>query len=285
MELRGAAAAKAICENLAPEIARLSGEGVTPCLAVIRVGARGDDVSYERGIMKRFDGASCRVRSVVLDADCTQRALEEALLAQNADPDIHGILVLRPLPRSFDEKRIAALIDPDKDVDCMSDAALGRVMKGGENAFAPCTAEAVVRILEHYAIPTEGSNALIVGRSLVVGKPLAMLLLAKNATVTVCHTRTKELAAQCRRADILVASVGKAHMISPDFIGANCTVADVGINAVDGAILGDVSDEANAAAANYTPVPGGVGSMTSAVLLEHTVRAAAIARGERDRQA
>lgn len=274
MELKGMPAARALTERAFPDIEALGAKGIVPCLAVVRIGARADDLSYEKGIAKRFAGAGCGIRSVALGENCPQADLECTLLHLNRDPAVHGILLLRPLPKRMDAAYIESLISPEKDVDGMSPVSLGRMFSGDRDAFAPCTAEAVVELLDYDQIPLAGKRVTVVGRSVVVGRPLFALLLARDATVTVCHTKTKELACVCREADILVSCAGKAGIIKREFIGLGCTVIDVGINMADGKLVGDVSPEACAAAENYSPVPGGVGAVTNAVLLWHTVRAA-----------
>jgi len=274
MELRGMPAAKAITEKLLPDIEALKARGIVPRLAVLRLGARPDDLSYEKGIAKRFAEAGCAAVSVALKEGCSQADLECTLLHLNREAGVHGILMLRPLPRQIDARRVEALIAPEKDVDGMSPQSLGRVLMGDGEAFAPCTAQAVVDLLDFYGIPLAGKRVAIVGRSVVVGRPLFALFVARDATPTVCHTKTENLARVCREADILVVCAGRPGFIDAAHIGENAVVIDVGINAVDGKIVGDVAPEACAAAAHYSPVPGGVGSVTNAVLLAHTARAA-----------
>lgn len=274
MELMGAPAARALIESLRPEIAALKARGVVPRLAIVRAGERADDLAYEMAIRKRFCEAGCETRSVVLPQDCTASALIREVASLDADPEIHGILVFRPLPKHIDELRIASLISPKKDVDGMSPASLGRLFLGAGEAYAPCTAEAVVKLLDYYQIPLAGRRATIVGRSAVVGRPLAALLLARDATVTICHTKTADLACACCAADILIACAGRAGLVGAEHIGENCTAVDVGINEQNGALVGDLSPAAQAAALHFSPVPGGVGALTNAVLLAHTVLAA-----------
>lgn len=274
MELAGLPAAQALTERLRPQIETLKARGVTPRLAVVRVGARPDDLSYEKAIEKRFAGAGCEIKSVALPEDCTQSALIHAVALLDGDPTIHGILVLRPLPKHIDASRIAALISPKKDVDGMNPASLGRILLGEGNAFAPCTAEAVVALLAHYDISLAGRRVAVVGRSAVVGRPLMALLLARDATVTVCHTKTVDLACACHEADILVACAGRPGLVGAEHVGANCTLVDVGVNMVEGKLTGDASGGAQCAALHFSPVPGGVGALTSAILLAHTVQAA-----------
>ena len=193
----------------------------------------------------------------------------------NEDEKTHGILVFRPLPKQLDDNRLKEIIRPDKDVDSISMTNAAKVFAGDKTGYAPCTAQAVMELLEHNKIDLTGKKVVIVGRSLVVGKPLAMLMLGKNATVTVCHTRTKNIAEECKRADILVACAGSAKMIKRDFTNPDQIVVDVGINFVDGAMCGDVDyDDVAEHVAAITPVPGGVGTVTTSVLLKHTLESA-----------
>lgn len=274
MELRGLPAAKAMTEKLLPAVEALRVRGIVPRLAVLRIGARADDLSYEKGIAKRFAEAGCEVKGVALKEDCPQADLACTLLHLNRDESVHGILLLRPLPGHIDASFVETLISPEKDVDGMNPQSLGRVLMGDREAFAPCTAKAVIELLDHYQIPLAGRRVAIVGRSVVVGRPLFALFVARDATPTVCHTKTRELACVCREADILVACAGKPGLITAEHIGKNATVIDVGINVANGKIVGDVAADACAAAEHVSPVPGGVGSVTNAVLLAHTVRAA-----------
>lgn len=275
-ELRGAPVAKAICAGLAPRVEALVGSGVTPRLAIVRVGENPGDLAYERGARSRMDkvGVACDVSA--LPANVSQAELEGVISSYAADPLTHGILLLRPLPREMDEDAVVACVPGAKDVDGMTPASLASTFTGKGEGFAPCTAEAVVRLLDHYEVPLEGARCVVVGRSLVVGRPLAQLLLSRNATVTVCHSRTRDLAAACREADVLVSCMGRAHAIARDMVSAGAVVVDVGTND-DGAggITGDVDfDAVSEVARAVTPVPGGVGSVTTSVLASHVVEAA-----------
>ena len=211
----------------------------------------------------------------MLPTDVSQAKLESALLCLNADKSINGILTFRPFPRALSEERIKTLIDPGKDVDGMSPANLAGVFSGDPDCFAPCTARAVVEVLDYYGIDIVGKRAVVVGRSMVIGRPVAMLLLSRNATVTICHTKTRDIEAVCREADILVACAGVAHMINRSFVKTGQVIVDVGINVTENGITGDVdTKDVETVAAAITPVPGGVGGVTAAVLLEHTVKSA-----------
>lgn len=278
-ELRGAPVARAIMDKTAGEITRLAQAGIMPKLAVFRVGSREDDIAYERSIIKRFSAADAAVEVMALSEDATQEELEAAVRRAADDESVHGILVFSPLPKKFNAGRIRMLIPAEKDVDGMTDASLAGVFRGDKNAFAPCTAQAVVEILRYYGMENlAGKRVTVVGRSTVVGKPLAMLLLGMNATVTVCHTKTADTAAECRRADVVIACAGQARMVTDEYMSAGQIIIDVGINADGDGICGDVDyAAAQSIVAAATPVPGGVGAVTTAVLLSHTVRNAATA--------
>ena len=278
-ELRGAPVARAIMDKTAGEITRLAQAGIMPKLAVFRVGSREDDIAYERSIIKRFSAAGAAAEVMALSEDAMQEELEAAVRRAADDESVHGILVFSPLPKKFNAGRISMLIPAEKDVDGMTDASLAGVFRGDKNAFAPCTAQAVVEILRYYGMENlAGKRVTVVGRSTVVGKPLAILLLGMNATVTVCHTKTADTAAECRRADVVIACAGQARMVTDEYMSAGQIIIDVGINADGDGICGDVDyATAQSIVAAATPVPGGVGAVTTAVLLSHTVRNAATA--------
>lgn len=274
-EYRGMPAVKAMAEEFKSRVAALKERGVYPKLAVVRVGEREDDIAYEKGIMKRFGTVEADVEVIKLPIDIDEESFEETIRRLNEDEKVHGILVFRPLPKQLDDNRLKEIIRPDKDVDSISMANAAKVFAGDKTGYAPCTAQAVMELLEHNKIDLTGKKVVIVGRSLVVGKPLAMLMLGRNATVTVCHTRTKNIAEECKRADILVACAGSAKMIKRDFTNPDQIVVDVGINFVDGAMCGDVDyDDVAEHVAAITPVPGGVGTVTTSVLLKHTLESA-----------
>lgn len=278
-ELKGKPVADAITAQMKDRIAALAEKGVAPTLAIVRVGERADDLSYERGALKRFASAGAQVRICALPADCTQKELEDTVCALNNDPAVHGILLFRPLPKHLSEAAVKQLLRPEKDMDCLTDAGYASLITGGR-LCPPCTPQAVVELIDHYGIDLTGKKVTVVGRSLVVGKPLALLLLGKNATVTVCHTRTKDLPAECRAADVVVACAGSAKMIGTEYVRPGQIVIDVGINVdAEGKLCGDVDFDAVADTVEaITPVPRGVGSITTAVLLKHVVEAAENAR-------
>lgn len=274
-QLRGMPVVKSICAALAPRLEALKERGIIPKLTILRVGANPDDLSYEKGILKRFHDNGAAVEVKELSPDVSQETLEALILSLNEDSSVHGILLFRPLPKTLDEKRISALIAPEKDVDGMGELNLAGVFAGKGDSYPPCTPQAVVELLDAYGIDCTGKRVVIVGRSVVVGKTLAMLLLQKNATVTICHTKTRDLAAECRKADILIACAGVAKMITPAFTNPNQIIVDVGINFADGKLCGDVDYDAVAPlVAGISPVPGGVGTITSTVILKHTVMGA-----------
>ena len=276
-DLRGKPVADALSEKLTARVAELKEGGISPKLAILRVGARDDDLSYERGALKRCAAIGIEVEQVVLDAACNQDELMAAIDRINADDTIHGCLMFRPLPKTLDEAAACAALDPAKDVDCITSGSLYGVFANRPVGFAPCTAEAVIEILDFYGYQLSGARVTVVGRSLVIGKPVSMMLQARNATVTMCHTRTRDLAAECAKAEILVVAAGHIGTAGAASVSAGQVVIDVGINWDEekGKLAGDVLyDEVAPIVDAITPVPGGVGSVTTAVLAKHVVEAA-----------
>ena len=273
-ELLGKPVADEITESLKPEILSLKQKGIVPTLAVIRVGAREDDLAYERGLKKRFENAECNVKIIELPEDVTQGVLDAAVASADEDPQIDGILMFRPLPKSLTDKNILNTISAVKDVDGMGKANMADIFSGAGEGHAPCTAEAVIEMLKHHNIEIKGKRVTVVGRSLVIGKPVSMLLLKENATVKVCHTKTEDLKAECRWADIVVACAGKAKMLDADYFRAGQTVIDVGMNVdEEGKLCGDVDYASVSEIVDaITPVPRGVGSVTTSVLLRAVVQ-------------
>ena len=260
-----------------PAYAKGSAEGCRrPRLAIVRVGENPSDLSYEKGAVKRLGqaGAECLVKA--FPADVPAQALAQTLDRLSADAAVDGILMFRPLPGNLPEKELLGHIAAEKDCDCVTREGLGKLFAGDPDAIPPCTAQAVLEVLKYYQIPIAGRNAVVIGRSLVIGKPVSMLLLAQNATVTICHSRTQNLPEICRRADILVAAVGKEKFVKPDWIRPGAAVVDVGIHvSADGKLTGDVDPAVYDLPEGYvTPVPGGLGPVTTAVLARNTVRAA-----------
>ena len=274
--LKGGEAAAAMNEKTAARVAALTAAGVVPTLAVVRMGAREDDLSYERGVMNRCAKLGIQVKHCLLEADASQDQLLEVIRDINWDNSIHGCLLFRPLPAQINDKAVREALAPEKDVDGITDASLAGVFTSSGVGYAPCTAQACVEILDHYGIPLEGKRVTVVGRSLVVGKPAAMLLDRKNATVTICNSRTRNLPELCRQADVLVVAMGKRGAIGGDCVAPGQVVVDVGIHTDEnGKLCGDVRfAEAEPVAAAITPVPGGVGAMTTSVLAAHVVEAA-----------
>lgn len=250
--------------------------GYIPTLAIVRVGEKPDDISYERGARKKAESMGLLVRSFAFPETITEEQFLDEFQSINEDERIDGILLLKPLPRHISEKKIEQILNPLKDLDGITPANIAGVFAGETSAFAPCTAQAVMEVLDFYGEAVEGKRAVVIGRSMVVGRPLAMLLLRKNATVTICHTKTKDLEKVCKEADILVAAAGKAKMADDRFVREGAVVLDVGIHVdEDGKLCGDVDFEsASSRASAITPVPGGVGTVTTAVLCLHLVQAA-----------
>lgn len=271
--LKGADVIAAMKQRMQKELEK---QPRTPKLTIIRVGERPDDLSYERGAKKRMQGIGIAYESYVFPADVNNELFFKEFEAINTDPSVDGILVLRPLPAHLDEKRIEQMIDPAKDVDGISPINMAKVFAGDDSGFAPCTAQAVVEMLDFAGIELSGKRVAIIGRSLVVGKPLAMLLMKKNATVTVCHTKTVDMPTICREAEIVIAAAGRAKMIDQTYIGKDAIVIDVGINMDENnKLCGDVDlDSIKEVASIATPVPGGVGTVTTSVLAQHVVQAA-----------
>jgi methylenetetrahydrofolate dehydrogenase (NADP+)/methenyltetrahydrofolate cyclohydrolase len=272
--LKGAAVSAKIKEQVETLLTDLKGK--TPKLAIVRVGERPDDLSYERGALKKMESFGLMGESFAFPQDITDEAFKKEFAKINENPDIDGILLLRPLPKQIKEKDIEHMIDPGKDLDGISPENIARVFAGDDTGFAPCTAEAVVEVLKANDISLIGKRVAIVGRSMVVGRPLSMLMLKENATVTICHTRTEDLKETCKNAQILVAAAGRARMVDASFVGTDAIVVDVGINVdEDGKLCGDVDfDSLEGTASMATPVPGGVGAVTTAVLARHLVMAA-----------
>lgn len=274
--LRGVPAARELTERLRAASDGLRARGVMPTLALVRVGERDDDLAYERAALKRCEQCGVEARRVPLPAEASQSELLSAIRRLNGDALVHGILLFRPLPRSLDEAVACAAIAPEKDVDGVTGASMAALYAGTGGGFAPCTAEACLELLRYYRVPLDGARVVVVGRSLVIGRPAALLLLRENATVSVAHTHTKDLPALCRSSDVLVVAAGKQGLVGAEHVRAGQVVVDVGVHAApDGAMRGDVRfDEAEPIVRAITPVPGGVGSLTTAILCRHVIEAA-----------
>lgn len=253
----------------------LKSKGVNPTLSIVMVGNREDSLAYAQGAKKALSscGIGCRIDR--FPESISQEEFIENIERINADNGVHGILIMRPLPNSIEWDQVQRAVMPEKDVDCITTYNLGRVFEGRKDVFYPCTARAVMDILDYYRVELQGKKAVVVGRSLVVGRPVAVMLLQKNATVTVCHSKTANLPEVTSRGDILVAAVGVPQMVKKEHVKQGAVVIDVGINVVGGKLVGDVDYyEVSQVAGMITPVPGGVGSVTTAVLMEHVVTAA-----------
>ena len=272
--LKGLPVANAINEKLIEEVKDL--KGPLPRLAIIRVGERPDDCSYERGAVKKMEKVGFRCSTFAFPGDIDNDTFQAEFDKINNDDDIDGILLLRHLQKHLDERSVEERIDPRKDLDGISPMNLAKVFAGDETGYGPCTAEAVIEMLDFAGIDPKGRRATVVGRSLVIGKPVAMMLMKRNATVTVCHTKTADMAGTCKNAEILVAAAGSAKMINKDFVAQDAVVIDVGINVDEnGNLCGDVDfADIEGRAAIATPVPGGVGSVTTSVLAKHLLKAA-----------
>ena len=275
-QLLGKEVTAAMNEKIKSDVAKLLEKGVTPTLGIIRVGEREDDISYERGATKRCETLGVSYEKFLLPGDVTEEALLKVIDEVNHNERIHGVLLFRPLPKHLNEEKIINALDIAKDVDGITDGSMAGVFAGKELGFAPCTPQACMEILDYYGIDCTGKKAVVVGRSLVVGKPAAMMLLKKNATVTICHTRTKDMPSVVREADLVIVAAGTAVVVDASYLRAGQTVIDVGINVNEqGKLCGDVNyEEAVDIVDAITPVPGGAGSVTTSVLVGHVVEAA-----------
>lgn len=273
--LTGKEVAQKLDQDIQKEVQELKAKGVNPALKIMIVGDAPDSLAYANSAKKMAEknGISCDIEQ--LPGTTSQDEFVDILKQRNADGNIHGIIVMRPFPKQIREDVVKYILSPEKDVDCFNPVNAGKIMAGDMTGFPPATPQAVMEILRFYQVPMSGKEAVIIGRSMVVGKPMSMLLLGENATVSVCHSKTSDLPGVCRRADILVAAIGKAKMITPDYIKPGATVMDVGINVEGDKLFGDVDTEAaKETAGAITPVPGGVGTVTTRVLLKHVVKAA-----------
>jgi methylenetetrahydrofolate dehydrogenase (NADP+)/methenyltetrahydrofolate cyclohydrolase len=275
--LKGKPVVDAMAERISAQAEGLRAKGAPPKICCLRVGARPDDLSYERTVLKRADALG--LESVVreLDADATEFEVAAAIEDINADSSIHGCLMFRPLPKGMNEQRLCNLLAPEKDIDAICDAVLGSVFLGTSEGFVPATAQACIEVLDFYGIDLSGKHVVVVGRSNVIGKPVAMLCLARNASVTICHSKTTDLPAMMRAGDVVICATGRAKAYGSECFRPGQTVIDVGINFdTDGNMCGDVDFDAVVDVVDaITPVPGGLGSVTTSVTLEHVVRAAA----------
>ena len=266
----------AVNSRIMADVAALKEKGVTPTLGIVRVGESGDALSYERGAVKRCETLGVAYEKFLLPADCTQEELMAVIDQVNKNDAIHGVLIFRPLPKHLDEAAVIKALDPEKDVDGITDGSMVGVFAGTNQGFPPCTPQACMEILDYYNVDCTGKKAVVVGRSLVVGKPAAMMLIKKNATVTVCHTRTVDMPSVVKEADIVIVAAGRAGVVDASYVREGQIVIDVGINVnAEGKLCGDVDyASVEPIVEAITPVPGGVGSVTTSVLIGHVVEAA-----------
>lgn len=271
--LSGAAVAQKLDDELKGKIEKLKNSGIEPTLCVVRLGQKPEDLSYERGLLKKAEKLGIEVNKKLYDENITQEELASELRKIDADNNNHGILIFRPLPSHIDEKKVLELISPQKDADGVTDASMLGIYADTGVGNPPCTAEACMEILKHYDIRLQGKKTVVLGRSLVVGKPLALMLLKENATVTICHSKSENLSKICKEADILIAAVGKAKLLDKEYVSEGQIVIDVGINmGEDGKLCGDVNfEEVESVVSKISPVPGGVGTVTATVLMSHVV--------------
>ena len=265
-----------INEEIKAKVETLKAQNITPTLGIIRIGEREDDIAYERGATKRCETLGVAYEKFLLPADVEEEEVLKTIDQVNKSEKIHGVLLFRPLPKHLNEDKIVNALAVEKDVDGITDLSMAGVFMGKDMGYAPCTPSACMKVLDHYGIDCTGKKVVVIGRSLVVGKPAAMMLIKKNATVTVCHTRTVDMPSVVKEADIVVVAAGKAGVIDGSYLREGQIVIDVGINVnEEGKLCGDVDFEAIGNIASVaTPVPGGVGSVTTSVLAKHLVKAA-----------
>lgn len=276
--LKGAPLVDKLCKELIAKVEELSKQNIKPCLAIVRVGAKPNDISYENTILKRCDKIGVLAKQVVLADDIPADDFYAELEKLNEDSGVHGILIFRPLPAHIDGDKARNIITASKDVDGSTDASLTGIFTDSEVGFPPCTAQAAMEILDFYGIEISGKNAVVLGRSLVIGKPVAMMLLRRNASVTICHSRTNNADEISRSADILIACTGRPESVGPKYVNKNQCIIDVGVSysKAKQKLCGDVDyDAVSDKVASITPVPGGVGGVTSTILVKHLVEAAA----------
>ena len=274
--LKGAPVATALTEKLISRAEILKSKNIIPTLAILRVGEKPGDISYETGAMKRCEKIGIEVKKFILPENVSREKILDVIREINNDNSIHGCLMLRPLPDKKVEQEACEILSPSKDVDCMTVGSLARVFTGLGKGYAPCTAKACIEVLDYYGVELEGKNIAVIGRSLVIGKPLSMMLQARNATVTMCHSKTRELEKICKNSEIIVAAIGKAKFVDKNFVSPGQIIIDVGINVDENnKLCGDVNfDDVEPIVKAVTPVPAGVGAVTTAVLAKHVIEAA-----------
>ncbi len=275
--LKGKEVTERLNVELIKQVEVLKASGVIPTLAILRVGERPDDLSYERGAIKRCELIGVEVKVIALEETISEKDFFNKLQELNEDITIHGILMFRPLPKHIDSEKARQLLAASKDIDGCTDLSLAGVFTNTKLGFAPCTAEAAMEILHHYNIPVAGKKVAVIGRSLVIGRPVAMLLMHENATVTICHTKTVDVPAITKDADIVIVASGQMESVGKDFLRPGQVVIDVGISWNDSKnkLCGDVKfDEVENIVDAITPVPGGVGGVTTSILVKHVIEAA-----------
>jgi methylenetetrahydrofolate dehydrogenase (NADP+)/methenyltetrahydrofolate cyclohydrolase len=274
--LRGKEAADALTESMKKDAAALKAGGIAPTLGIIRIGEREDFLSYERGAKKRCDSIGVGIKHYILPSDATERQLLNVIHEVNSDDDVHGVLIFRPLPKHIDGDAIRAALLPEKDIDGITDSSLAGVFAGINLGFPPCTARACMELLAHYGIDPAGKRVTVVGRSLVVGRPVAMMLMQKNATVTICHTKTADLRSALREGEIVILAAGKPEIFGSGYFREGQVVIDVGIHVKeDGTLCGDVNfAEVEPIVRAISPVPGGIGAVTTCITIRHVIEAA-----------
>lgn len=274
-ELRGKVVADKIKEDLKARIQSLAEKGINPTIAIVRVGENDSDISYEKAVVKVSGSIGLKVKNVLLKEETTTEELAKVMTDLNSDASVHGILMFRPLPKHIDQDAICNLIDPAKDVDAMNPVNLEKIFEGDRTGLEPATPRAAVEMILGHGYELKGKDVVVINRSMVVGKPLAMMLLNENATVTICHSKTADLKAHTKRADYVITALGRPAMLDKSYFSENSVVIDVGVGTTsDGKLSGDVNyDEVKDYVAAITPVPGGVGSITTTILLSQVVKA------------
>jgi methylenetetrahydrofolate dehydrogenase (NADP+)/methenyltetrahydrofolate cyclohydrolase len=274
--LKGKEVADALVESMKKDVESLKAKGITPTLGIVRLGARDDDISYEKGVTKRCEAIGAGIKNYALPADASQDDLLKVIHEVNNDKGVHGVLLFRPLPKHINDGAIRAVLLPSKDIDGITDGSLAGVFANIPLGFPPCTAESCLAILAHYGFDPAGKRVTVVGRSLVIGRPVAMMLMHKNGTVTICHTKTKDLPSVIREGEIVVIAAGVAESVGAESFCAGQVVIDVGIHVKEGGgLCGDVKfAEAEPIVQAITPVPGGVGSVTTCITIQHVIQAA-----------
>ncbi|MDR2738300.1 MAG: bifunctional 5,10-methylenetetrahydrofolate dehydrogenase/5,10-methenyltetrahydrofolate cyclohydrolase [Treponema sp.] len=274
--LKGKEVADALVESMKKDVESLKAKGIVPVLGIVRVGARDDDISYEKGVTKRCEAVGVGIKNYVLPAEASQDDLLKAIHGANNDKEVHGVLLFRPLPKHINDGVIRAALLPSKDIDGITDGSLAGVFANIPLGFPPCTAESCMAILAHYGFDPAGKRVTVVGRSLVIGRPVAMMLMHKNGTVTICHTKTKDLPSVIKEGEIVIIAAGVAESVGAESFHAGQVVIDVGIHMKEGGgMCGDVKfAEAEPIVQAITPVPGGVGSVTTCITIQHVIQAA-----------